>query len=165
MQDLLKQIKTGLDHNLYYLSLFTSLAIPDICGALTTTNGVATKDKYIEWFNINVGKPKQYFLTGEDCYYFRCSMIHQGRMQHVNSSFQRILFVEPRSTINTFHNNIILKSLNIDLVIFCNDIVESCTKWLETIKNDLNFIRNYDLFVRRYPNGIRPFIEGVPVIG
>ena len=34
MQNLLDQIQKGLEADLYYLSLFAALAIPDICGAI-----------------------------------------------------------------------------------------------------------------------------------
>ena len=165
MQELLNQIRVGLDNNLYYLSLFASLAVPDICGALTTENGIATKEGYIKWFDINVAQPNGYFLTGIDCYYFRCSMVHQGTTQHLSSLFQRIIFAEPGNTTNIFHNNIILNALNIDVVIFCNDIIDSAIKWFEAVQDDPNFKKNYELFVRRYADGLLPFIAGVPVIG
>jgi len=42
MRDFLVQIKKGLDVNLYLLSLFSALAIPDICGAMGSENGEAS---------------------------------------------------------------------------------------------------------------------------
>jgi len=51
MRHLLEQIKKGLDNNLYYLSLFAALALPDICGAINSESGEANKDKYVQWFN------------------------------------------------------------------------------------------------------------------
>ena len=46
MRDFLAQIKMGLDQNLYFLSLFSALAIPDICGAIGSENGEASAEKY-----------------------------------------------------------------------------------------------------------------------
>jgi hypothetical protein len=45
MELLLEQIEKGLNANLYYLSLFVALCIPDICGALEPENGRADGEK------------------------------------------------------------------------------------------------------------------------
>lgn len=42
MKNLLEQIDHGLKVNLYYLSLFVALSIPDICGAIDSQNGEAS---------------------------------------------------------------------------------------------------------------------------
>jgi hypothetical protein len=51
MRDFLDQIEASLDANLYYVALFVSLAVPDICGTIDSDNGQATKGKYIQWFD------------------------------------------------------------------------------------------------------------------
>ena len=38
MHDLLEQIEKALECNLYYLALQSTLALPDICGALESEN-------------------------------------------------------------------------------------------------------------------------------
>ncbi len=43
MEDLLDQVELGINSKLYYLSLFVSLTIPDLCGALTTFDGKSNK--------------------------------------------------------------------------------------------------------------------------
>ncbi len=118
MRDFLSQIKKGLDQNLYLLSLFSALAIPDICGAMVSENGEASGDKYKTWFDKYIAPKYNNFLNGEDCYYFRCSLLHQGSSQHNKSNYERVLFVEPSTTTNIFHNNIMNNALNIDVKIF-----------------------------------------------
>ncbi|MDE2144999.1 MAG: hypothetical protein KGJ01_03500, partial [Patescibacteria group bacterium] len=54
MRDLLTQIGKGLDENLYFLSLFSTLAIPDLCGAIGSENGKACAEKYKAWFDKHV---------------------------------------------------------------------------------------------------------------
>lgn len=192
MRDLLHQIEAGLDANLYYLSLYVSLTIPDICGALNSDNGHATADKYKEWFNKYVAckynsawlleksleavpesiqesvreehKPEQLF-SAEDCYRFRCSLLHQGTSQHSKGTHKQILFVEPGATTSTFHLNRFGDVLNIDVPIFCNDIVDSAEQWLNEVETTERYRRNYNRVMRRYPNGLSPYIVGVPVIG
>ena len=123
MRDFLTQIKNGLDANLYLLSLFSALAIPDLCGAMSSENGEAGKKKYKAWFDKYVAPKYNGFLSGEDCYFFRCSLLHQGSSQHPKSNYKRVLFVEPSATTNVFHNNIMNDALNIDVRIFFNDII------------------------------------------
>ena len=165
MKDFLEQIQIGLKTNLYYLSLFAALAIPDICGAVGTEDGLASSDKYKDWFNKYVAHKYEGFLTADDCYLFRCSLLHQGSSQHPKSGYSRVLFVEPSATTNVFHCNIMNDALNIDVRIFCNDIVEGVKVWLQQYEETELYKKNYGKFMSRYPNGLAPYIVGVPVIG
>lgn len=164
MRDVLTQIGDGLRANLYYLSLFTALAIPDICGAIDSEDGLATKEGFIQWFDKYVGSRYAGFLTGEDCYYFRCSILHQGSTQHSRSGYLRILFVEPSATSNVFHCNVMNDALNIDVRVFCMDIIQGALAWLHEVEDNSRFARNYAKFVKRYPDGLKPYIVGIPVI-
>ena len=74
MKGFLEQIQIGLKANLYYLSLFVALTIPDICGAIGSENGLASSDKYKDWFDRYVADKSGGFLTAEDCYLFLCSL-------------------------------------------------------------------------------------------
>lgn len=93
------------------------------------------------------------------------SALHQGSSQNPRSTYSRILFVEPSATTNIFHNNILNAALNIDVRIFCNDIVSGALTWLQQNQNSQNYIQNYGKFMQRYPNGLAPYLVGVPVIG
>lgn len=54
MRNVLDQIEQAVEGNLYYLALFVTLAIPDICGALDSDDGRATGAKYVAWFDKHV---------------------------------------------------------------------------------------------------------------
>ncbi len=165
MKDFLEQIEIGLKVNLYHLSLLAALTIPDICGAIGSENGLAHPDKYKDWFNKYIGHKYRGFLTAEDCYLFRCSLLHQGSSQHPKSGYSRVIFVEPSATTSVFHCNIMNDALNIDVRIFCNDIIEGAKAWLQQYEETELYKKNYDKFMHRYPNGLAPYIVGVPVIG
>jgi hypothetical protein len=92
-------------------------------------------------------------------------MLHQGRAQHPKMGYSRILFVEPGTTTNLFHNNILNDALNIDVSIFCNDILDGAEVWLKNARDTVEFKNNYPLFMQRYPTGFPPYISGVSVIG
>ena len=168
MNDYLDQVEAGAGvAKLYYLALAGALVVPDMCGALESTDGQASSSKYKTWFDNHVaplhnsgGVP---ILTGEDCYYFRCSLLHQGRSQHSRSGYSRIIFLEP-GTSNVFHMNILNDALNIDVREFCIEIVSAARLWLEQVRGTEPYETNCVSFVHRYPNGIAPYIIGLPVI-
>lgn len=172
MHDLLDQIDAALTADLYYVALFTSLAIPDICGALQAPDAVATGLRYADWFDqwvapkyISAGSPS---LSGSQCYAFRNAMLHQGKLQpdkHVR--YSRLFFIEPGPTTQgiLMHNNIMADALNIDVRVFCKDIVHSARAWLEQIQGTEPYETNATSSVRRHPNGLPPYVVGFPIIG
>ena len=164
LEELLRQIEAGAgDHRFYYLALMGALALPDICAGLAAPDGLTTAQRYQDWYAAYAAN-KFSFLSAEDCYRFRCSMLHQGRTMHPKGSFSRIIFIEPQATSNIFHMNILHDALNIDILWFCRDMVASARKWLTDVQDTEPFMTNYASFVRRYPNGFPPYIVGFPVI-
>src|SRR5690625_2090972 len=95
MEDFLSQIAEGLESGLYQLALSLTLCLPDICGALESENGYATGTKYKAWFDRYVKQKYPNTLTADDCYYFRCSFLHQGTTEHKKSNYKKIIFTEP----------------------------------------------------------------------
>ena len=91
MRELIEQVQAALDAELYYLSLFASLAIPDICGAMSAQDGKANSRRYKHWFDqymahkyVVKGEPR---FTSDDCYYLRCACLHQGSTKHALSTY------------------------------------------------------------------------------
>jgi hypothetical protein len=162
MQDILAQIEAANAAGLYYVALFTALAIPDICAALETADGQAKGYRYIRWFDQNIPSGT---ATGQDIYQYRCSLLHQGRTAHPNGKFSRIIFIEPGATTNTFHNCVIGDALLIDVQLFVSEVVEAAKLWLKSAEQTEIFQRNFAAFVARLPNGLKPYVDGVSVIG
>jgi hypothetical protein len=163
VRDLLQQIEGGLQANLYYLSLIAALSIPDMCAALSWPDGQTTGARYAEWFDQNVAPKYHGNLDGQTCYQFRCSLLHQGTTQHPMSKYSRIIFLEPSN--NVFHNNVINDALNIDVRLFCRDIIASASAWLTANEHTPNYGNNYPKFIQRHAGGLPPYIVGIPVIG
>lgn len=164
MELILKEIERALDAKLYYLALQASLTLPDICGALQSDNGKATRDKYIAWYDTYAKEPGNLSISGKDCYYFRCSYVHQALTTHEKSSYSRIIFLAPTCHGIIMHNNVINDALNIDVKLFCNNILNAVRKWQKSIKNNENYKRNYKNLIKLYPDGFPPYITGIPVI-
>lgn len=168
VKELLDQISGAMQAGQYYVALFCALMVPDICGALQSADGEARADRYRDWYDLHLA-PRYTFgtrvvLSAEDCYYFRCSMLHQGSTQHSKGQYERVLFIEPDATTTVVHASTADGALIIDVRIFCSDIVEAATQWLDGARHSENVKTNLTKLIRRYPEGLPPYITGVTVI-
>ena len=143
-------------------------------GALDSKDGRANGERFATWFDTHVSPsyPKRMdtgdpFLTSADCYLFRCSFLHQGRQQQTKGGYDRIIFFEPGPG-GTMHMNIMQTGghavLNIDVRLFCREVVESARTWLAGVAGTEPYQTNLTAFVTRYPNGLAPYIVGLPLI-
>lgn len=170
MRSLIEQARQAADSRAYFLSLFAALTLPDICAAMSSSDGRTNGKRYAAWFDefvadrYTVGPDRTPSLSGEDCYYYRCSVLHQGSSQNAKSTYSRILFVEPGATTNVLHNNVMNDALNLDVRIFCHDMLDGVERWLEIAEQTPEYKANYGRFMQRYPDGLPPYIGGVPVI-
>lgn len=184
MRTLISQIENSVGSGAYYLSLFGALAIPDIAGALNSEDGGASGTKYAEWYEqwvrprfaevVRASVPEHarpYIkdvespLTGDACYRFRCSLLHQGSSQHPKSPYSRIIFIEPGTTTTVVHYGQLNDALCIDLNLFCREVTSGARLWLHAAEKTGVYQQNYERFARRHAGGIAPYIGGVPVIG
>ncbi|MDI6742890.1 MAG: hypothetical protein QMD11_09125 [Smithella sp.] len=164
MKEFLEQIRETLDSGQFYLALFCCLALPDICGAISSEDGLASGSKYKAWFDRYVSPKYNGNLDGSNCYAFRCAALHQGRAEHNNLGYRRILFIDPVSSPEIqMHNNILNDALNLDVRLFCADILESVQQWIKESSNNEVFKRNYSVFLQRHEGGLPPYISGVDV--
>ena len=163
MQLILNEIDHAIDSGLYYLGLASALTLPDICAALESANGQTTKSLFIEWYDKNMAT-RFHHLTANDFYSLRCGVIHQGKMGHAKMQYSRVLFTIPNSQNNIFHDNVINDALNLDVTIFCRDIVDCVKTWLIANSNHPNIIKNLPLTVQPRPQGLAPYMVGMPLI-
>lgn len=162
MEDILAQIEAASEAGYYYVALFSALTIPDICAALESPDGETNGDRYIGWYDRNLDPGP---AAGKDIYRFRCSLLHQGRTTHPKSNFSRIIFIEPGATTNVFHNCVVGDALLIDVQLFISDLLAATRHWLSSAKNMETFQKNSASFVARHPKGLKPYVDGVPIIG
>lgn len=164
MKEFLVQIETALNLNLYYLSLMSTLVIPDIAGAISYDEKGSSHEKhYIRWFDTYVDDKT---LKAKECYLFRHKMIHQGTSIIPKSSFKEIFFIYAKDKEIHVHN---VKSqmngrdiLCIDIDIFCKSVIKGAYQWLNEVENTEKFQKNYSKFIKFHPEGLYPF--GLPVI-
>ncbi len=149
MEDFIESIKTALSNKNWYVALVSCLTLPDICGKIEFPY-LKGKNHYIEWFNkyllslytskIGPEHKKHIFLSGKDCYALRCSFLHEGGDDITNQTIKETLdnfnFITPSKSI--IHCNQMNSTLQLQVDIFCKDIINAVEKWLIEIKDDQN---------------------------
>jgi hypothetical protein len=84
-------------------------------------------------------------------------------MTHEELGYARILFIEPGFG-PIAHNNVFNDVLNLDVRLFCQDMIDGTLKWLSLVEGTEPYETNLKQAVQRHPNGLPPYIVGVPVI-
>lgn len=161
-----------MESKLYYVALMTALAIPDIAGALSSEDGRASQTKYIDWYEkwvrprLAENRGRENPFTGQACYWFRCSLLHQGSSQDQQSRSHRIIFIEPGAPNYSIHYCLIGKeALLIQLDAFIDEVLMGCEIWLVSERRTDQFKKNFDRFAAHHPNGLAPYVVGTPVVG
>lgn len=172
MRTLISQTRKAVKSELYYLALMSALAIPDIAGALGAENGRSTRDRFAAWYEkwvhprLAESRGRENPLSGQSCYSFRCSLLHQGRSQRQNDQYSNIMFIEPGHPNYGLHYCLVSgNALLIQLDEFVEEVLRGCELWLESMEGTEPFEENYGLFAKRRPQGLAPYVVGVPVIG
>ena len=161
---LLEDIHKALDAEAYYIALMGALTLPDICGSMDHADGRASKARYIEWFNRWAGHKYTAFLDGEQCYGFRCDMLHQGTTGTPARTYSRIVFIVPGYEGISAHRAIANDWLVLDLPVFCNDLTSAVYSWLHHVTGTEPATSHLARIVQTYPNGISGRFINIPVI-
>jgi hypothetical protein len=154
---LLEQIEKAVGSKLYHVALFTALSIPDIGGAVDSEEGEATGKNYAAWFDSYVAPKynawgKQY-LTGTDCYRYRCAMLHQGRSHHRKRTYSKTVFLLAKQQNIAYCGAFTGdggETLYVDAPLFCRHIVLSAFDWLEKVEDTDRFKKNSAEFVQLF---------------
>ena len=117
---IINDVNKALDNEAYFAAIALILTIPDICGKAEYPNLANSKERYIKWYDDNIGQYEQspqdddtvimHYLSGEVVYSLRCSMIHQGnpnietqKIKDVNNKVDRfILYIEPKNEFDIY---------------------------------------------------------------
>ena len=151
MKELIDSIKTALDNKNWYVALVSCLILPDICGKIEFPTLQSTSQRYVKWFNKyllhkytrNVGseRTKHVFLSGEDCYAFRCSLVHEGTSdittQRVQQALTNFHFTIPNTRIHA-HLNQFDSVLQLQVDCFCNEFIDGVNSWFNDIQTEMD---------------------------
>lgn len=155
------EILGAIEAGFYCLPVVLAAALPDMCAALESDDGRSSAVKYKAWFNRWVSH-KMTFISADDCYSFRCGVVHQGRMGNLQHNVARILFPLPSS--NYFANNLVNDAYLYGVREFCTDMVDCTNDWYAAKADDANVLNNAKNLMRIHPNGMQPYIRGLPLL-
>ena len=160
MERFLNSLEKAIKNKNWYAALFIGLAIPDICGKIENPNDRAGP-RYRAWFKayvepqytMEVGRSSgesHIFLSADDCYALRCAYLHEGAdditEQNARETLERFHFIEPPPNNGRVHCNQRDQVLQLQVDIFCSDIISGVKKWLagksenKDIKERLNHL-------------------------
>jgi len=154
----------SLESRNWYAALFMALVIPDISGALEHPNEKSGV-RYINWYNkymlpkySSVMGPLQelhVFLSGDDCYALRCSLLHEGtadiEKQRNSKILESVHFNEPSDKGGMLHCNQSKNVLQLQVDIFCNDFIGGAHQWLSDVQGDAGIQARMQLLSEIHP--------------
>lgn len=147
---IIEAVRLDLTIRNYYSALVVAFTLPDVTSKLQSPDRY-TSERYLKWFNdymqskyiteIGADHEKVSFLTGEDFYALRCSLLHQGETNIINQKARKhlsnFIFIKPDQKTNNFiHQNMINDVLQLQVDEFCEEIIEGADKWLEQYKDN-----------------------------
>lgn len=166
MENLVNSIEQSLENRNWYAGLTVALTLPDIAGKIEYPN-LGSRKRFIEWFNIYISdkyraeigpdRTETIFLSGGDCYALRCAYLHEGNSDITGQSAREILddfhFVSPKENsfihCNRFNNS----KLQLQVDIFCKDIINGINTWKENISEDAEKMERLNNFLKIHEIG------------
>ena len=148
IHELLDEIDSALSSKLFRVALLAALTVPDIAGALDSSKGTASGKNYERWFDTDAAARfltfGHQYLTGADCYLYRCALLHQGRPSHHGSRYSKTMFVLPKQSLA--HAGVFAidhdQTAVIDIVGFCQTMTKAARDWLGKVENTALFVTN-----------------------
>lgn len=160
MEQFTDAVRKSVQSENWFAGLFLTLCLPDICGALETP-GEGVRKRYKRWFDDNLSQKYSPMFSSEDCYSFRCSCLHQGLDTYTSLSQERIHFIIPPPKNNIVHLNKLNNALQMQIDIFCKDMIQAVDSWYEKIgKNNPDIQSRIKNLIKVYgPESLKPFIS------
>lgn len=93
---LIQDIRKALENELYFVALSSALTLPDICGRVAYPTEKSSRNRYILWYDEEIGKYEKNpqdkdnmpYLSGEVIYSLRCSLLHEGNPNINNANLR-----------------------------------------------------------------------------
>ena len=159
MRELFSEIRQALDADLYFVALQAALTIPDHMAALDSPDLRTSGARYMKWFRDNVEADTYGFITAEECWHFRCTMLHEASTAQRKGRYRRIVFLEPSNV--TIDQVAVHDVLIIDVPGFCEKVIGAAEAWLASEQSGTVVSENLGRVVQRRtegpPEAVLPF--------
>ncbi|MBS3185398.1 hypothetical protein JIQ88_10290 [Pseudomonas sp. PCH44] len=135
-------VEKAIEDRNWYAALFISLSLPDICARLESSDDKTNGMKYAAWFDRYLSSVysaempfgKHVFMSGDDCYVLRCSMLHQG-LSDVSHQKKKGVLDKFYFSSTGHHMNQVESVLQLNVARFCQDIIGGVNDWYEDFIN------------------------------
>jgi hypothetical protein len=148
MDEIINSLESAVSNKNWYGALFIALSIPDICGKIDAVH-TGSQARYATWYEQYVQSNYTYvnthrnettvFLSGNDCYALRCAFLHEGQdditNQRAREAIDNYHFIAPIKN-KMIHCNKSNDKLQLQVDIFCTDIINGARQWLSEINED-----------------------------
>ena len=143
MKDFLAATEMAVKQGNWYAAVVLALTLPDICGRLESPTTLS-KTRYVEWcrrfieprYTAPTAIGPHTFLTGEDCYALRCSLLHEGTTnvveQRARQALEQFRFVAPKRGV-IVHRNQRNNMLQLQVDLFCQDMCDAVREWEKSV--------------------------------
>lgn len=167
MQQFIDSIRQSLKNENWLAALFISLALPDICRSAERPNikigetGKWYKDwvtRYFEQKYIDGPREETKFYA-QDCWLFRCSCIHSGLNVESQKRMMHFVFTPPGPDGRFAHKCFLGDKLQLQIDIFCNDMIESVEKWLSDVEGDKEIQERINNLIKISLHTLKPYID------
>jgi hypothetical protein len=145
--------RKAIQENNLYAALSLALMIPDICGSLEDPGTGKSQLRYKRWFNNwaaseftkQINGKQEVFMTAEDCFQLRCSLIHSGSAeieQGKGSWLDRFVFVGKDFGNHLFRfDNAVLNGVKMSFLVlqadrFSESMYSAAENWDKAVVND-----------------------------
>ncbi|MBS0374918.1 MAG: hypothetical protein JSR73_10065 [Proteobacteria bacterium] len=143
LQGMLASIRGSIQTRNWYTALALTLAMPDICAALESSDGKTNGNRYIAWWNTWMGPhyrdrpnfpvPNHVFLGGNDAYALRCAMLHEGS-ENISTQRKREVLDKFHFRVDGFHCIRVNRILQLSVPTYCEQTCGVVQQWLESFR-------------------------------
>lgn len=152
MERFITSIEASLESENWLAALFMALAMPDICRSLErpvigrTETGKWYEDwvtRYIEDEYIS-GSSEECKFYAHDFWLYRCTCLHAGTDPENKKRMMRFNFTPPLGTGYEVHLNHLDGKLQLQIDVFCRDMIAAVNRWHGEVKEDSDIIDRID---------------------
>ena len=124
-------------HKCYWALLHLVVILPDICGALESSNGEAKPKWYKKWCDRYLSDNT---ISSDEWYEMRCILLHQGRTVAKRGKYHSYSFGQPTSKGTIIHRITRtapgVQNLHLDVGKMKREVVNAMKKWFRFLEKD-----------------------------
>ncbi|PSZ18153.1 hypothetical protein [Escherichia sp. 4726-5] len=152
MKRFIASIEASLESENWLAALFMALAMPDICRSLERpdieqgTTGKWYRDwvtRYIE-DKYTASRFEKCKFYAQDFWLYRCSCLHAGTDPENKKRMMKFNFTPPPGSDSLVHLNYFDGKLQLQIDVFCRDMIAAANRWYEEVKEDPHIIGRLD---------------------